>query len=224
VLRLLVRLFAEQRQYPNALEVLEKGIHDDLESGNISHRADKILDRAYIHCRLGNYEPCLQDIRASLDLDRSLQRSMSAATVLGQAAYRNKQSLKKRFVSELRSIQSQLPTETIEPLSDIAKAHVFGEVLLAEGHWSRALAEFNKANRLEAPMTDKEYLARALLASANNTSDETSARELRAQAKAAYSVLALKPGLVWQWARDYFPGYASDSAARAREDSDLPNR
>lgn len=221
---LLARLFAEQRQYPSALDAIEKGIHCDLESGNINHRADKILDRAYIHCKLGNYEACLQDTRTSLDLDRSLQRSQSAATLLGQAAYRSDGRITRRFTSELRSIQSHLPTDKIEPLSDIVKAHVFGEVLLAQGQGKRALREFSEANRLEAPTSDKEYLARALLASAKNAPDEASARELKARARAAYSALALKPGLVWQWARDYFPGYASDSASRVREGFDLPDR
>jgi tetratricopeptide (TPR) repeat protein len=203
---LLARLFAEQGKYEDSFDAIEGGLREDIQSGDISHRADKMLDRAYLRCRAKQYGNCLQDTNAALNLDRSLQRSLSAATLLGQAAFEAEASVKARIARELRNIEGQLPLTNLKPMSDIVRAHAHGERLLAEGRWQQALDEFRKADRQEAVNTDKEYLGRALLSASRHAADEASARQLRDEALRAYSVLAKRPGLVWQWALAYPAG------------------
>ena len=208
---LLTRLFSEQGKYSDALDAIETGIKEDLNAGDSAHHADKILDRAYLNCRQSQYERCLEDASAALDLDRSLQRSLSVATLLGHAAYEANDSVKTRIAADLRRVEAQLPVGNLKPLSDIVRAHVHGEVLLAEGDWQQALEEFRKADRIQAVTTEKEYLARALMTAARYALDDASARELRGEAVAAFSLLADNPALVWQWALSYPPGYLRDS-------------
>jgi serine/threonine protein kinase/tetratricopeptide (TPR) repeat protein len=218
---LLARLFAEMGQYENALQALKDGTDVDLKNGDTIHRADKLLDRAYINFKRHHYEACLQDVKGSLELDRSLQRSLSASTLLGQAASETTGDLKGKFALELHRIEANLPSGDFRPFSDIVRSHLHGEVLLAAGRWESALAEFRKADRLEAPEEDKEYIARGLLSTAQHNSDPATAARLRSDALAAQLSFALKPGLVWQWAQSYFPGYASDqllSTAQLMED------
>jgi len=69
---LLVRLYAEQGRDKDALAEIDQGLAADRANGDVVHEADKILDRAYIECRLGQYKSCLQSTRISLDLDKSL--------------------------------------------------------------------------------------------------------------------------------------------------------
>jgi tetratricopeptide (TPR) repeat protein len=208
-------------QYENALQALKDGTDVDLKNGDTIHRADKLLDRAYINFKRHHYEACLQDVKGSLELDRSLQRSLSASTLLGQAASETTGDLKGKFALELHRIEANLPSGDFRPFSDIVRSHLHGEVLLAAGRWESALAEFRKADRLEAPEEDKEYIARGLLSTAQHNSDPATAARLRSDALAAQLSFALKPGLVWQWAQSYFPGYASDqllSTAQLMED------
>ena len=208
----LARLFAEQGRYVSAVQQIEQGMANDLERGDLGSRADKVLDRAYIRFKQGQYEACWQDTKLALDLDRSLQRSLSAATILGQAADEVTGVTKAHFAARLLDIESRLPSGDLKPLSDIVRFHLRGEVLLAQGHWILALQEFRKADSLEAPVTDKEYLGRSLVASAEHTSDQASAARLRQEAVKAYSNLALRKGLVWQWPFFFPPGYLADAS------------
>jgi serine/threonine protein kinase/tetratricopeptide (TPR) repeat protein len=208
----LARLFAEQGHYASALQSLERGIANDLESGDAGNRADKILDRAYIRFKQGNYEACLQDTKLALELDRSLQRSLSAATILGQAANEVTGRMRSLLTAQLREIEAKLPSGDFNPFSDIVRFHLRGEALLAEGNWNLAVQEFRKADRLEAPLKDKEYLGRSLVAAAEHSSDNAVAARLREEAVAAYSNLAVRNGLVWEWPFFFPPGYQADSS------------
>jgi tetratricopeptide (TPR) repeat protein len=205
------RVFAELGQYQNAIQALEQGIAADLGAGDIVHRADKLLDRAYINFKRGQYEDCLQDVKFALKLDRSLQRSLASGTILGHAASEATGDMKGRLTSELKTIEVQLPPGEFKPISDIVRAHLRGEVLLAEGSWKTAVNEFTKADQLEAPTKNKEYLARSLLVAATHTEDPAAAARLKGSALAAYSTFALKPGQIWEWPQDYYPGAWSDS-------------
>ena len=204
------RVFAELGQYQNALRVLQDGIDGDLATGDVVHRADKLLDRAYINCKRGKCEACLQDARLALTLDRSVQRSLAASAILGHAASEARGPLKSQLTSELRNIETRLPHSDLRPISGIVRTRLRGEVLLATGNWKSALDEFRKADRLEAPAKDKEYLARSLLTAARHTPDPAASAQLKESALAAYATLALRPGQVWEWPQDYFPGSWSD--------------
>jgi serine/threonine protein kinase/Tfp pilus assembly protein PilF len=211
---LLARLFAEQRQYQGAMESLKQGIAGDLQTGDKVHQADKILDRGYIEFKSGQYDACLRDTDLSLALDRSLQRFLNAATLLGQAAAEAPAGKKGKFAGRLKKLETQLSPNEFKPFSEIVRAHLRGEVFLASGNWDLALEEFKKADNLESPSEDKEYLARVYLEVASHISDQAEAAMLRQRARDAYSVLGSKPGLVWEWAQDYFPGFTSGSYRR----------
>jgi serine/threonine protein kinase/tetratricopeptide (TPR) repeat protein len=204
------RVFAELGQYKNALEALQKGITADLETGDSVHRSDKLLDRAYINFKQGKYEACMQDTENALELDRSLQRSLTAGTILGSAASQTNGRLKSQLTSELRKIEVRLPRVSFVPISDIVQTHLHGEILLSAGDWKSALDEFRKADRLEAPAKDKGYMARGLMAAARHASEAARSQQFKEGAKAAYASLALRPGQVWEWPQDYLPGVQSD--------------
>jgi tetratricopeptide (TPR) repeat protein len=197
-------------QYQKALQALSEGIAADLESGDSVHRADKLLDRAYLNFKRRRYDNCLQDIKVALTLDRSPQRSLVAGTLIGRVASDSSRNEKKQFVSVLREIERTLPVQEFAPLSQIVQARLRGEVLLASGAWKGAIAEFKKADALEAPAKDREYLARGSLEAARHTTDPMEGAQLTGKGLAAYSSVVLKPGQVWQWALDYPPGYVSD--------------
>ena len=152
----------------------------------------------------------MQATKDSLDLDRNLQRSLAAGTLLGRVTYETTGATKAKLAAGLRSIERQIPAGDFRPFSDVVRFHLRGEVLLAEGKSIPALEEFKKADQLEAPTRDREYLARGLLAAAQQTNDATAASRMRDQALATYSAFALRPGLVWQWAMENPPGYLSD--------------
>ncbi len=207
---MMARLSAELGQYSVSTRFLEQGMALDIETGDTVHRVDKLLDRAYINFKRGNYTKCLQDIRQSLDLDRSLLRSLDASTLLGQAAYAAPLNERPEVAMELRRIEAEFPRGQFKPISEVARLRLRGEVLLAEGKWEGALDRFRTASRMEAPARDKEYLARGLLAAADYTHDRAMATNYRKSALAIYSTFASKPGQTWQWSLSSPPGYLSD--------------
>ena len=223
---LLARLFAEQGQYRNALQTLDQGIDFDLETGDKGRRADKLLDRAYIEFKLSNYDVCLRDTVGALDLGGGMQRSLMAGTLLGQVAAVTTRPTKSLVMAQLRTIESRLPLGDFKPISAIVRAHLRGEILLAEHKWVPAVEEFRKADLIEAPNKDKEYLGRALLASTQHLSSGTEEELLASEAIAQYSKQASRPGLIWWWAEAYPPGYLADtslSLARAMARSGKPD-
>jgi serine/threonine protein kinase/tetratricopeptide (TPR) repeat protein len=206
----LARLFAETGQYQKALASLKSGIDVDLVAGDLGHQADKRLDRAYIYSKLLQTALCLQDANQSLALDPGLKRSRAVGSLLGQAYSEAKEGDRALFRSELEKIEVQIPPAGLEPIFGIVRAHIRGEVFLAQGNWRNSLSEFEKAARLESPVADKGYLARALLTAAKHEGDKAKAARKREDALAAYSVLASKPEQIWQWPLDYPPGFESD--------------
>lgn len=214
----LVRLFAELGQYKNAFEVLQQGITADLESGDKAGRADKLLDRAYLNLKVKQYNGCLQDLKSALALDRSLQRSLIAGTIASRAEMESAGTTKSELHSLLLEIAKSLPAGSVEPLSAIVRARLHGEVLLADGQWKQALGEFKRARDLEAPVKDREYLARASLVTARHLSGQPAAELIR-ESHNYYGSLVTKPGQIWQWALDYPPGYLSDETLSFLETS-----
>ena len=221
---LLIRLYAEMGEYHNALEVADQGIAIALETGDSSHRADRLLDRAYLNCSLGHYASCMHDLQLSLEIESGWQRSLTAATLLGQFSSCSDAITKQRFVRALSKIENRLPPDQIQPLSDIVRARVRGEILLSQGRWQAALDVFRKTDRISPPLSDKSYFGRALLIAAEHARDEISASQLREEARRAYAVIALRPGLAWQWPVDLMPGVVSDAELAYAEAASRLNR
>ncbi|HET9282327.1 MAG TPA: protein kinase [Candidatus Angelobacter sp.] len=205
-----VRVYAELGQYHNALDVLEHGIREDVKTGDVAQQASKLLDRAYINLKLENFEACLADIRKAASLEKSPQNWLTAVVLMGQAAAKTQGSLRNRLTREIQKIETQALRQELGIFSHIARARVRGEVFLAEGAWRQAVDEFRRASQLEAPAKDKGYLARGLVTAARHMSDRAVAARMRKEALIACRNTASRPGLVWQWALSYSPGYLSD--------------
>jgi len=73
-----------------------------------------------------------------------------------------------------------------------------------------ALEQFRKASQLEAPVKDREYLARGLLVGARHTTDAALQRDYAKRPCRTQGFLRT-PGQVWQWALGYPPGYLGDT-------------
>lgn len=206
-------LLAELGKYGEAITIINQGIEDDLASGDSSHRADKLLDRAYIALKRQQYDACSQDVSLALQLDRSFQRSITASALLGRAILESDGNprLRQKLVVQIRDANERLPKGEFPPISIIAHARLLGEVYLAEGKWKDALKKFGSASDLEPPATDREYLGRALRFAALHTENPMDASKFRNQALAAYHRSVFGAGRVWQWPLDYSPGYTSDS-------------
>jgi serine/threonine protein kinase/predicted negative regulator of RcsB-dependent stress response len=207
---LLSCLAAELGKYREALKDLNEGISSDIAEGDTVDRADKLLDRAYLHLKQRDYAGTLADSKAALELDRSFQRSATAASLLGRAAADAKGQLRKDLITALTSVEAGLGKGDFRPISTIARARVRGEILLAQGKPKAALRELETASRQDAPATDRDYLARALLAAAAQEDDTKVALEERQRALQAYERMAFRPGQIWQLPEEYPPGYLSD--------------
>ena len=151
-------------------------------------------------------------MKVALQLDRSLQRSLTGGTILGQAANDASGEMRMQLIAQLREIEARLPPGDFKPFSDVVRFHLRGEIFLAEGDWKSALHEFKSADQLEPPAKDKEYLARGLSAAAQHTSDQAEAARLRENAMSAYANLPLRTGQIWQWPFLFSPGYQSDAS------------
>ncbi len=153
------RLSAERGEYHSAIRTLTAGIADDVATGDLVHRADKLLDRSYVQLQLGQISACLEDLELALNLDRSFERSMAAAAILGRAAASSRGPMRKAIISSLYRLRDRLPKAEFGPLSDIANARVVGEILLVNGKAVLALEQFRKAATLDSPVIEHEYLA-----------------------------------------------------------------
>jgi eukaryotic-like serine/threonine-protein kinase len=204
------RVDAEQGQLIQATQLLNDGIKVDLASGDSAHRADKLLDLAFIALKRGSYSDCLVETKQALALDSSPQRVIAAATILGRAAQAANENDRIAIVRQLKAMQINTPSLVLKPISQIVVHRLRGEELLAGGRADAALAEFKIASQLDAPANDREYLARAMsIRSRQQISGTVSAND-QEQALAECSRAASSPGQIWQWPLDYFPGYWSD--------------
>jgi hypothetical protein len=73
-----------------------------------------------------------------------------------------------------------------------------------------AIARFRAADQLDAPISPREYLARALVAAANRETDPAQSSQLRKEALTLYGKTSLKPAVVWLDANALPPGFVSD--------------
>ncbi len=201
---------AERGRYGDAVQYLNDGINADLANGDIPDRARKLLDRAYLEFKLHDYETSMNDCLSALKLDRSLRSSVDAGSILGRSASEVTGTLKVRLVAALLSVEAKLPKEHLRPVSDIVRARLRGEILLAQGKCDLALEEFRRADHLDAPANDREYLARGFMDASMKQADPVLSRSYKQAALAAYSHDIVRPGQIWQQPQNYYPGYLSD--------------
>jgi predicted negative regulator of RcsB-dependent stress response len=195
-------LAAEQGNYPLALVQLNLAIGDAPEDSS------QLLDRAYVNGAAGEFAGCAKDLETALGRDKSPLSLLNASEILGQMIPKANGPNRERLRAILNSLERMLPPEEFGAISAIARVRVRGEILLAKDDSRGALAEFRKADKLEAPMASRDYLGRALEARAAREQG-SAANRLREEAMAAYEPIALHPAVVWQFPIAFPPGFYS---------------
>jgi len=207
---LLARLSAEQGQYDRSLEYLGQTTQIAREQGDRVEEASALLDRAYLHMRLGDYEEAFEETKSAMELDRSLQRIATASSILSSSILRTSGSKAAEMRKVLADLDRRIQPSDAIVLSNIVKHRVHGELLLADRQWKQAVDEMHTAAALDAPINPKEYFARALADAATHDSDPAVAQAFRNQSIATYEASTKSPGVIWSIARQYPPGYLAD--------------
>ena len=210
---LLTRLYAERRRKDEALQTIGSAIEVHLKARSAEAIASDYLDRAYLRRFAEKLEPCLDDVSAALHHDRSPQTAIRASAILGNILFQRSSRHRERVVELLQSLESDRNFDNFGVIGELAMLRVKGELQLARGDWPDALATFERADKLDAPVNEREYLARVLEQAASHSSDPGVSRLLLLRALDAYGKVALYPGTAWQYAEHWPPGYYGDQLA-----------
>jgi len=194
-------LASEQGNYPVASAQLTRAIDDDPDDST------RLLDRAYVNGAIGGFARCADDMEKAIDKDKSPFTLLMASEILGQTIPKATGASAVRLRAILNSLERELPSGNFGTVSEIARLRVRGEILLSNGNSSEALAEFRKSDKLEAPLSSRDYLGRALEAQAATVHDSAGATRLREQAMSAYAQIASHPAVVWQFPIAFPPGF-----------------
>ena len=209
-LSLLARLSAERGQYEDSLRWLKQGIELDTAQGDRAEQANKLLDRAYVRYKMSEHRQALEDVQQALLLDASLQRLETASAILGAAIQTAPEQVSLAMRAELIGLEAKPRRDDFSVLSKITRYRIQGEILLAGHQWAKAIEAMRAADILDAVVTPREYLGRALELAALHESNPVTASELRQQAISAYAKGAQYPGVIWSVARQYPPGFLAD--------------
>jgi eukaryotic-like serine/threonine-protein kinase len=212
---MLARLHAELGDNHKAFDDLEAAIEADHSVHDKINEAARLLDRAHLHARLGEVEPALKDLDDSMALDSSPTAIIQASAELGWMVSSSGDSSRAVLKRHLQVLQTKLPKLESACVFELARRRVQGEVLLAEGKTDQAMVQFEAADVLDAPITGREYLARALAAAARTAYEPARAAALRNKALAMYERVALAPQSVWFYAVWFPPGFVKDEVRDA---------
>ena len=210
---LLTRLYAEQGKYQEAMDTIARGIAEKKTRGNTTGLASSLLDQAGIECTMRQTLACVQSIRGARSFDAGPRTTLAAIRILGGSYATASHDSKPLIRRELADINTKLPADDFGVTTQLVRARVRGELLLANDNLRAALSEFMKADELDAPATPRDYLARAYLRMAAELRDQEEARRMTEQALTAYAAGALKPGFLWHHPQEYPPGFLADELA-----------
>jgi serine/threonine protein kinase/Flp pilus assembly protein TadD len=203
-------LAADRGNYRQAIEYLDHGLAEDKQE-NRAEQSWKLLDRAYLEMKIGEFDNGLRDVRAALNASASPWTIATADTVLGTAYVASRRQDQEPIHRELVRISRMLEeSKGRGAIFEFAKLRTKGELLLAEGKPRAAVEVFRKAALKDAPVESKEYLGRALWMLVVSEQNSGDSGDLQRQALEAYSVTALKPALMWCNEGSYLPGFYLD--------------
>ena len=204
---MLTRMAAERGDTARAIRYLDDAIDYDLAQGNREEHAAKLLDRAYLEANDGALDKTIVDVEASIDLDPVPTGLIRASAILGQSADNASPSSKRMVQQELRKLKVKSGGPDFGTISRITAFRLEGELELAEGKPWRALAAFQKAEALQPPVEEREFLGRAYLRAAHTEQDEARRRGYLQKAREAYATFALRPRFAWEETLLYPPGF-----------------
>jgi hypothetical protein len=203
-------LAADRGDYRQAIKYLDSGLKEDAQESR-ADRSWKLLDRAYLETRIGEFDTCLRDAHDALAASTSPWTIATADTVLGEAYLASPPRYHEAIRREMSRMDRMLGApEGHSAIFAFAKLRTQGEILLAEGKPRAAVDAFRRAELKDAPVESREYLGRALWVQAASEKNPGVAAGLRQQALKAYSAAALKPALIWCSAGSYLPGFYAD--------------
>jgi serine/threonine protein kinase/tetratricopeptide (TPR) repeat protein len=206
----LASLDAEQGRFTDAIDSLNRGINEDNAQNNREQQASKLLARAYLECKSGQYDPCLQDIHSGFALGPTPGHALTADTVLGNAFAAAPSRFAPQIRRELNVVAQSIPDSGLGNLASLLKLRTRGEIQLASGDPKGAVQTFEKAATKDAPAGSREYLARALVAVGAVEPDPKAAANLRRMARDAYAPIALKPAYLLCDLAAFPPGFYAD--------------
>jgi serine/threonine protein kinase/tetratricopeptide (TPR) repeat protein len=207
---MLADLAAERGDLPGAVTHLDQGIQEDSAQGNPPARASKLAQRAGLKARLGDLAGCNADLRAALEGTPSPELRLMVETVLGQAIQLAPPATSHALRGRMVELDRNLAPGDFGMISRLLAMRSHAEAALASGDTAAALRQFRQLSALDAPAMPREYLGRALLASAAADRDPSHTAALRREAQNAYAKVALHPGSVWGNSYDYPPGFYAD--------------
>ena len=207
---LVARVEAEQGQIDDAVKSLRLGIEYDRSHSRHSDEAAKYMDEAYLECRRSDISSCVQDTLRATNLDSRPEMILRGSSALGTALAHSKKSLAGALKAPLRQLKHSLGSIEYGPIYTMAQLRLNGELELAEGDTASALKEFRKVEIIDSPITDRDYLARALTAAANAERNPTVRKKLQEEALAAYDRSVGNPASVWYYSPHYPPGFLAD--------------
>ncbi|MGD0200998.1 MAG: protein kinase [Bryobacteraceae bacterium] len=179
---------AELGRYREAVESLRDGLAFDAGAGLAVPQADKLLALACLDWRQHDLRAARAAAARALELDRSPQRIIKAATWLARSGSSGEAE---RLLSSV---------EGGAAIYQAARHRILGEVLMARGETSAGVAEFRQADLVEPPVRPREYLARALALSGD-----------AAGAAALYQRVADTRNLLWHAPDEEAPGLCADA-------------
>jgi tetratricopeptide (TPR) repeat protein len=201
---------AETGHREQAIATLNQGIAEDKSQANTEQHAAKLLDRAYLECKLNQFDACLSDAHAGFALNATPEHALLADTVLGTATASTPASYLPRIRQELAQVECSLLGQKYGKFATFLKLRTLGEIQLANGKAKEAVQTFEEAAAQDAPAGDREYLARALLAAAAIEHDPKTKTVLLGGARAAYAAKALHPAIAMCDTMDHLPGTYAD--------------
>ena len=182
-------LLCELGRYKQAIQVLKNAIQHDAEHDLFGFRADKLVALAYIYLRTGQREACRDACLAAIELDPGPDRAMQAGSLLARAG----------FCAEAAHLLKLIPGADSIPRFAVDAHRLRGEIALSRNASATALEEFRQADKLDALIHHREYLARAL----------ERAGHLDA-AFVVYKRIIDSPGVIWEEVELNPPGITTD--------------
>jgi hypothetical protein len=144
------------------------------------------------------------------NLDRRPETMLRGSSILGGALAHSKKWASRGVIAMLMSLKKKLGSADYGPIYDLTRLRINGELDLAEGSATSAVKEFRKADVIDSPITDRDYLARALIATAAAEPNPTARRKLQEEALAAYARTAENPQVIWYYSPHYPPGFLAN--------------
>jgi len=209
-------LAAERGHFLRAIDVLTDGMRSDEASGNTPERALKQLDRAFIECRLRQFESCIADERSAIASNPSPKAFRTSSILIGQFVRVAPVHVATQMRAILLENERSMPNDDFGPVFEIARSLTRGEVLLSEGRFTAGISQMRKAAALDAPADPKEYLADALVQAAEGEHNQQVRSTLLREASGYYLKMASNPAYGWYSATRhlYAPGAGADSMTK----------